>query len=115
MSTENNETSIVERLSPKLDGKQRRHLRALGHELKPIIMVGQNGVTANLIDNLKIALTDHELVKVKVHERDAMDETAEALHAATGAQLAQKIGKMLLFYKRNRDDQKIRLPKSSSK
>lgn len=105
------ELGLVQRLSPKLNGTQRRHLRALGHHLNPIVLVGQNGVTEGLIANMEAALLAHELIKVKVHDPDEVDDTAQALFEATKAQLAQKIGKTLLFYRAHPSEPKIVLPK----
>ncbi len=102
--------SIVETLSPGLSGKQRRHLRGLAHDLKPIVWVGQNGITDGLIDNLESALLAHELVKVKVHDSDDLEESAKALHEATGAELAQVIGKNLVFYRAHPKKPTIQLP-----
>lgn len=82
------------------------------HDLKPVVMVGQKGISDNLIENVEAALLAHELIKVKVHDSSSLDATAEALHEATGAQLAQKIGKMLVFYKEHPEDPKIKLPRS---
>jgi RNA-binding protein len=104
------DTSLVQRLSPELSGKQRRHLRALGHELNPVVMVGQRGISDNLIENLEAQLLAHELVKVKVHEPDAIEQSAAALCEASGAQLAQQIGKMLLLYKPHPEEPQIQLP-----
>lgn len=106
----NEQKSLVERLSPELTGKQRRHLRSLGHSLNPVVMVGQRGISSNLIENFEAQILAHELIKVKVHESDEMDEVAQELHDATGAQLAQKIGKMLLFYKPHPENPQISLP-----
>jgi RNA-binding protein len=102
--------SIVDTLSPDLSGKQRRHLRGLAHDLKPIVWVGQNGISDGLIDNLEAALIAHELVKVKVHDKDDIESAAKALHEATGAQLAQVIGKMLVFYREHPEKPAIKLP-----
>ncbi|MFW5967450.1 MAG: ribosome assembly RNA-binding protein YhbY [Persicimonas sp.] len=102
--------SIVKELSPALSGKQRRHLRALGHDLDPVVMVGQRGVSQNLIENLEAQLLAHELVKVKVHDADALDQVATELCEATGAQLAQQIGGMLLLYKPHPEEPTISLP-----
>lgn len=106
----NTDTSLVKQLSPELTGKQRRHLRSLGHGLDPVLMVGQRGISDNLIENFEAQILAHELIKVKVHEADEMDEVAQQLHEATGAQLAQKIGKMLLFYKPHPEKPTISLP-----
>lgn len=111
MTTKENSTvGLVSRLSPELTGKQRRYLRGLAHDLKPIVLVGQHGMSENLIDNFRAALLAHELVKVKVHGGDGLVDTAEALYEATGAQLAQKIGFVLVFYKPHPDDPTIELP-----
>ncbi len=111
MATDNETTAgMVSRLSPRLTGQQRRHLRSLAHELKPIVLVGQRGINENLIDNFRAALLAHELVKVKVHGGDGLVETAEVLHDETGAQLAQQIGHMLVFYKPHPEEPEINLP-----
>jgi RNA-binding protein len=102
--------SIVETLSPSLSGKQRRHLRGLAHDLKPIVWVGQNGISDGLVENFEAALLAHELVKVKVHDKDDLDDAAKALHEATGAELAQVIGKTLIFYREHPEKPQIKLP-----
>lgn len=105
------EPGMVQRLSPELTGKQRRHLRGLAHDLNPVVLVGQRGISDSLLENVEAQLLAHELIKVKVHDPDAMAETAEAVHAATGAQLAQKIGHILVFYRAHPEEPQIRLPK----
>ncbi|AWV89610.1 YhbY family RNA-binding protein [Bradymonas sediminis] len=100
-------TELVEQLSPELDKAQRRQLMALGHSLNPVLMVGNRGYSENLIENFNAQILAHELIKVKVHDLDEMDDIAAKIHEATGAQLAQKIGKMLLFYKAHPENPKI--------
>jgi len=102
---------LIEELSPNLNGKQRRHLCGLGHGLNPVVMVGQNGIGENLIDNTRSALLSHELIKVKIHDKDAVEESARLLHNATGAAVVQWLGKTILMYQRNPDEPKIRLPR----
>ena len=97
-------------MSPRLTGKQRRYLRGLAHDKKPIVMVGQKGISESLIENFEAALLAHELVKVKVHGGDGLEEAAEALHKATGAQLAQRIGFTLVFYRPHPKEPTIGLP-----
>ncbi len=111
MSDEKTSTAgMVTRLSPRLTGAQRRYLRKMAHELKPIVLVGQKGLSDNLIENFEAALLAHELVKVKVHGGDGLVEVAEAFHEATGAQLAQNIGFTLVFYRPHPEDPQITLP-----
>ncbi len=101
---------LVETLSPSLTGKQRRHLRSLAHDKKPLVLVGQKGVTDSLIQNLSEQLLAHELVKVKVHDPDAIDEIATALAKGADALLVQWIGKILLFYRAHPEEPTIKLP-----
>lgn len=102
---------LVEELSPALTGKQRRHLRSLAHPLKPLVLVGQKGVTQGLIENLDEQLAAHELVKVKVHDADGIEATARQLGEATSSALVQWIGKVLLYYRARPDEPTITLPR----
>lgn len=95
-----------------LNGKQRRALRALGHQLTPVIQVGREGVSERLVEAVESALSDHELIKLKVGEASPLDrhEAAVALGEATGAEVAQVLGRTVLLYKRHPEDPKIALP-----
>lgn len=96
-----------------LSKTQIRHLRSLAHALNPVILMGQKGVTAGLIAELDIALSHHELVKVKLAGGDR-DERAEALAElveASGAEIVQAIGHTASLYRRNAEQPKIPLPR----
>jgi RNA-binding protein len=90
-----NETTIG------LTGKQKRHLRGLGHGLKPVIMIGKKEVDQPLVAETEAALAHHELIKVKVLENCPLDrhEAAETLSEATGSNVAQVLGKTFLLYR----------------
>ena len=91
-----------------LTGKQRRQLRALGHHLDPVVLVGQSGVTEGLIAAVVQALHDHELIKVKINEGpEDRHEAAEKLAQGTGAELAQLIGRTVLLFKKRDEDSKF--------
>ena len=77
---------------------QKKYLRGLGHALKPIVMVGDAGVSASVLAELDNCLDHHELVKVrvKVGDRAARDEAMRDLAAKTSATLVQQIGNMAL-------------------
>jgi RNA-binding protein len=96
-----------------LTGKQRRHLRALAHDMKPIVQVGKGGIDEGLLGALEQALADHELVKVKVGESAGLDrhEAAENLATATKSQVAQVLGNIVLLYRPDPEDPQIKLPK----
>lgn len=93
-----------------LTGKQRRALRAMGHHLEPVVQVGHAGITPGVVAALEQALWDHELVKVRVGS-EAPDRKAVAaeLAQATGAELAQVLGRTLLLYKPNPDEPRIEI------
>jgi RNA-binding protein len=84
-----------------LNGKQRHHLRGLGHELKPIVLVGKGGIDEGLIAAVNQALTDHELIKLKVGEGADLDrqEAADAIAAQTHSEVAQVLGNTVLLYR----------------
>jgi RNA-binding protein len=88
-----------------LTGKQRHHLRGLGHELKPIVHIGKDGIDDGVIAAVDRALTDHELVKIKVGEVADLDrhDAAEAIAHRTGSEVAQVLGNTLLLYRANPD------------
>jgi RNA-binding protein len=97
---------------PDLTGKQRRHLRALGHHLDPLLQIGHEGVTDAVVAQANAQLGRHELVKVRVLESSPLDrrEAAEELSVRTGAALAQVLGRTFLLYKPDPDEPRIELP-----
>jgi len=97
-----------------LTGKQRRHLRALGHKLTVVVQVGKDGLDDGLVAAVDRALTDHELVKVKVGEGAGLDrhEAAEELARRTGSELAQVLGNIVLLYRPHPDEPQIVLPRA---
>ncbi|SRR6266540_3155921 len=96
-----------------LSGKQKRFLRGLGHDLKPVIMVGKGEITEALVRETAEAIASHELIKVKILESCLMDrfEVAEGLAEACEADVAQVLGRTILLYKKGKEP-KIELPKA---
>jgi len=84
-----------------LTGKQKRHLRGLGHELNPVVHIGQQGLDERVIAAISNAIDAHELVKIKLLDSFSGDrhETAEALAVKTQTELVQVLGKTILLYK----------------
>lgn len=97
---------LIQALSPNFSGAQRRELRGMAHHLKPIVNIGQQGVTDAVVAQLNQALYDHELIKVKVIGtfEGELDDVAKDVVKATGAACVQQIGHILLFYKANPDN-----------
>jgi RNA-binding protein len=95
-----------------LNTAQRTHLRRLGHAIEPVVLVGQNGISPNLIAEFERALNDHELVKVRarVGDREMRDEILDELAKAAKAEIIQRIGHVALYYRRNPEKPGILLP-----
>ncbi len=90
-----------------LSSKQRRKLRALAHELDPVARLGKDGLTEPVIQAVKKALDDHELIKVKfVEHKEEREAIAEDLAKATDSQQAGMIGNIVILYRQNPDPEK---------
>lgn len=87
----------------KLDKQQIKKLRAMCHELKPVVRLGQHGFSDAVEKELNLALDHHELVKIKIaaDDRDARNELLEQIADKTGSILVQKIGGTATLFKRN--------------
>ncbi|HEY7871157.1 MAG TPA: ribosome assembly RNA-binding protein YhbY [Rudaea sp.] len=95
-----------------LSPSQKRYLRGLAHNLKPVILTGNKGVTPAVIKELFNALDQHELVKVRLgDDRDERKSQIAELAAAAKAELVQSIGRVACFYRRNEDKPKLALPR----
>jgi len=83
------------------------------HDLKPVVMLGQKGLTEAVLSELEIALDHHELVKIKlsVDDRDARKQLVEEICQRCQAEVVQSIGKTLSIYRANTDKVIIALPK----
>ena len=95
-----------------LTGKAKRHLRSLAMTMEPVMQIGKGGTSENVIAELDVALTAHELVKVKILNNSAAEakSTAPQLAAATDSELVQVIGRNMLFFRQSPDKPKIELP-----
>ena len=65
-----------------LTGKQKRYLRGLGHNLKPVVMIGKSEITDTLLQETDAALEHHELIKVKLLESSMTDRKEAAADLA---------------------------------
>jgi RNA-binding protein len=97
-----------------LTGKQRRHLRALGHHLDALVQLGKLGLTDGVVDALDIALERHELVKLRLGTEcpDDRDAVADELGPRLKAEVAQRMGRTILLYRRHPKKPVIVLPKA---
>jgi RNA-binding protein len=100
-------------MSTALSNPQKRYLRGLAHDLKPIVQVGAKGVTPAVLAELDLALEQHELVKVRVAagDRDEREVWIAALVEGSGAALAGRIGHVAILYRRSQDKPFVILPR----
>lgn len=87
----------------ELSNKQVKFLKAKAHALKPVVRVGQHGLTEAVYKELDIALDHHELVKIKVaaDDREAREAMLLALSSKARAQIVQAIGGMVVLFRQN--------------
>lgn len=80
---------------------QRRFLRGRGHALKPVIQIGQHGLSAAVLAETMRALADHELIKVRVQaaDRDVRDALIAELAAGSGSTLVGRVGHVALLFR----------------
>jgi RNA-binding protein len=87
-----------------VNSADKKKLRAAAHTLKPVIMIGQSGLTSAVVAETKQALDSHELIKVKIRaERAERKLISEKICTDTGAELIQTIGQIAVIYRLNPD------------
>ncbi|MBT1443491.1 ribosome assembly RNA-binding protein YhbY [Shewanella sp. JM162201] len=96
-----------------LTTKQKQHLKGLAHDLKPVVLLGANGLTEGVLAEIDGALNHHELIKVKVasSDREMKNAIVDAIVRETQAAKVQLIGHVLVLYRQS-EEQKIALPKA---
>ena len=100
----------------KLNAKQIAHLRGLSHSLNPVVMLGNNGLTDNIVKEIELNLNAHELIKIQVagDDRDARKLIYIEICAKTNALAVHHIGKQLVIYRASetvKEKAKIHIPK----
>jgi len=97
-----------------LSNAQKRYLRGLAHDLKPVILVGAKGVTAALLAELDLALEQHELIKARVaaEDRETRDQWIAALVDGAQAALIGRIGHVAVLYRPRKNKPQVILPKA---
>ncbi len=96
----------------KLEGFQRKFLRGVAHTMKPVIFIGQKGLTPQVMTSAKEAIESHELIKVKFNdfkEKEQKEEIAARLEKETGAENVGMIGHTVIFFRQKTDPEKRRI------
>ena len=95
-----------------LSNKQKKHLKGLAHPLKPVVLLGQNGLTEGVLAEIENALSFHELIKVKIatDDRETKQLIIDAIVRETEAINVAKIGHIAVLYRQS-EEKKIDLPR----
>ena len=107
--------SLLHFATMTLSEAQKKYLRGLGHQKKPLIIVGDAGLSESLLAEYETTLSHHELIKVRIRvgDRETRDSIIEKLCSVSAAELVQRIGNVALLYRENPDKQpakRLRLP-----
>ncbi|MEJ2529930.1 MAG: ribosome assembly RNA-binding protein YhbY [Gammaproteobacteria bacterium] len=91
--------------------QQRRRLKKLVHHLKPVVIIGQHGLSEGVLNEIDIALDSHELIKIKLGggDRNTRKTMVEAICEKTGADFVHSIGHIAAFYRRHPKKPKIKI------
>lgn len=93
----------------KLTIEHIKFLKAKAHHLKPVLILGDNGLSEAFLEEASKALAHHELIKIKLagRDRDERESITTEMVEALDATLIQKIGAMVILFKRNHEEPKI--------
>ncbi len=85
-----------------MDNQTRRKYRSIAHHLKPIVLLGERGLTDAVVAETNRALSDHELIKIRTSgDREARQEQQQALAERCQAEAIQSIGRTLVLFRKN--------------
>lgn len=93
-----------------LAGSQRTYLRGLAQSLRPVVQVGKNGLTPELIKTVDEALGTHELIKVKFIEfKEEKKALSREISEQTSSEAVGLIGNIAIFYRQHKEKEKRRV------
>ena len=83
---------------------QKKRLKSLAQGLKPVVMIGQQGLKDSIQAEIETALNFHQLIKLKVNvgDRDVRNDMIKTIQTLHASELILKIGNIAVFYKRNK-------------
>lgn len=94
-----------------LNSRQRQFLKAQAHSLNPVVMLGNDGLSENVIKELETSIEHHELVKVKINAGPERKEQASEVASAVKAELVCVVGRVAVLFRQRKDDSRFVLPR----
>jgi len=97
----------------KLTNNQKKFLRSMGHALKPVVMVGQHGLSESVLAELESTMAKHELLKIKIRaqDRDEKQQMINQIVEVSHSHLVQVIGNIMVIYRPFDEEPQIILPR----
>ena len=96
----------------KLTESQKKFLRGRGHKLRPVVQIGDAGLSDAVLREFAATIAHHELIKVRIRaaDREQRDRLIGELCRRGEAQLITRIGNVALLYRPADDESRMRLP-----
>ncbi len=95
-----------------LDNRQKRYLKTLVHARKPVVIIGDSGLTPAVLNEINLALDHHELIKVRINaeDREGRAQFIEQICQTLKAELVQRVGHVAALFRHNPEIKRIQLP-----
>lgn len=110
----------IHKFTVSLSSKQKAILKSMAHHLKPVVLIGIQGITDGVVQELELALSKHELIKVQLPgQNDATEKNQDMLDLLSAISLKHvhfiaRMGRILVLYmEKNPEEAKIVLSKLS--
>ena len=95
-----------------LNRGQIKYLKGICHNIKPVVMLGNKGLTETVMAEIEAALDQHELIKLKLRgSREQREQWLASIIKDSKAELVLKIGQVACLFRRNKDEPKLELPR----
>ena len=94
-----------------LNSHQRQFLKAQAHSLKPLVMLGNDGLSEAVIKEIDSTIEHHELIKVKLNADDGRKDQALEAASAVKAELVSVVGRVAVLFRQRKDDSRFILPR----
>jgi RNA-binding protein len=94
----------------ELNGAQRKHLRGVAHGYKPLVQIGKDGLTDNVLGSIDDAIAANELIKVKMTaERDEREQLIPIIEERLPCECVGAIGRIAILYRQSSDPEKRKI------
>ena len=93
-----------------LNTHQLKFLKAQAHSLKPVVLLGNDGLSDSVIKEIDSSIEHHELIKIKVNAGDDRKEQAQMAADKVNAQLVSLVGRVAVLFRQNKDGSRFILP-----